>query len=173
MVHGHVAYDGCRLSMALGMREQWCLCGCCWGPGWWWRPATAVGPAVCGPLPARPGCICIFVIDAPPVVHDNAAEWSDCAAGVQCTGHEGAVVSLCMLPGPRRLVASCDSSGACLVWSTATGARLCSFAEAGNPSVQASHSTSAWSRQHSAGKQLNRMSSSQVLIQACCTSRKA
>ena len=157
--------------MALGMREQWWLCACRRGTGWWWRPATAAGPALCGPLPARSGFTwCIFVIDEPPVVHDHAADWSDRTAGVQCAGHEGAVVSLCMLPGPRRLVASCDSSGACHVWSTASGARLCCFAEPGNPSVQASHSTSAWSQQHSAGKQLHCMSSSQVLIQACCTS---
>ena len=50
-------------------------------------------------------------------------------------------------------MASCDSSGACHVWSSASGARLCCFAEPGNPTVQASHSSSAWGRQHSAGKQ--------------------
>lgn len=77
------------------------------------------------------------------------------AAGVQCAGHEGAVVSLCMLPGQRRLVASCDSSGTCHVWSSASGARLCCFAEPGNPTVQASHSSSPWGRQHSAGKLLS------------------
>ena len=75
-----------------------------------------------------------------------------CAAGVQCAGHEGAVVSLCMLPGPQRLIASCDSSGACRVWSGITGAGLSCFAEPGNLAAQATHSSSAWGRQPRSGK---------------------
>ena len=75
-----------------------------------------------------------------------------CAAGVQCAGHEGAVVSLCMLPGPQRLIASCDSSGACRVWSGITGAGLSCFAEPGNLGAEATHSSSAWGRQPRSGK---------------------
>ena len=62
------------------------------------------------------------------------------------------MVSLCMLPGPQRLIASCDSSGACRVWSGITGVGLSCFAEPGNPAAQAAHSSSAWGRQPRSGK---------------------
>ena len=62
------------------------------------------------------------------------------------------MVSLCMLPGPQRLAASCDSSGACRVWSGVTGAGLCCFAEPGNLAAQATHSVSAWGRQSPSGE---------------------
>ena len=62
------------------------------------------------------------------------------------------MVSLCMLSGPQRLIASCDSSGACRVWSGVTGAALSCFAEAGNAAAQATHSSSAWGRQPESGK---------------------
>ena len=81
-----------------------------------------------------------------------ANDSAGCAAGVQCAGHEGAVVSLCMLPGPQRLIASCDSSGACRVWSGITGVGLSCFAEPGNLGAQATHSSSAWGRQPRSGK---------------------
>lgn len=51
-------------------------------------------------------------------------------AGVQYTGHERPVTSLCMLqPHSTCTVASCDESGAIHLWSTATGMQLAVFKE--------------------------------------------
>lgn len=66
------------------------------------------------------------------------------------------MVALRMLPGPARLAASCDASGACHVWSTTTGARLAWFAESGHSSAPATQGSSAWGRQqHTAGRVLS------------------
>ena len=51
-------------------------------------------------------------------------------AGVQYTGHERPVMSLCMLQSHSACtVASCDESGAIHLWSTATGMQLAVFRE--------------------------------------------
>lgn len=58
------------------------------------------------------------------MVHGHAAYDGPQAADFHGAAYEGAVVSLWMLPGPGMVVASCYSSGACRVWSTASTARL-------------------------------------------------
>lgn len=53
-----------------------------------------------------------------------------CVVGVQYLGHEGAVTALCILPGAgAQLVASCDTSGSCHVWSAMTGTLAQHFCE--------------------------------------------
>ena len=55
MIKRLTGVTGLQVCNVLGMRAQWCHCACCPGPEGWWRPATAVGPVMCGPQPVGQG----------------------------------------------------------------------------------------------------------------------